>query len=195
MTVELIPPGAPEFAALFHQFHYTMFRLETLQSYGNSGEDADFQAFVSGQPRPPNPGHDEWQAMIRANVEAGRSAQRVHVVTEPLSQYVRLELTWGYGPNATAGEDIRIIPVRGGEGWPTDVPRHDFWLFDSHRLYEQHYDSDGTWLGTEPVTDPSRIVDACYWRDAALQQAVPWRNYIAERPDLAAHVPPPKITS
>ena len=95
MTTKLIPPAAPEFIGKFHQFRYSVFRLETLQSYGNSGEDADFKAFVAGQPKPANPAHEQWQAMVRAKVQAGGLMQRVHVVTEPLSQYMQLELTWG----------------------------------------------------------------------------------------------------
>lgn len=185
MTVELIPPGTPEFIDKFHQFRYSVFRLETLQSYGNSGEDADFEAFMAGRPKPANPGHEQWQAMVRANVQAGRVVQRVHVITEPLTDYAQLELTWGYGPNAAAGEDIRIIPVREGVAWPVDVPEgEDFWLFDSHELYVQHYKPDGMWLGTEPVTDSARVVAACHWRDAALYQAMPWREYISGQPEL-----------
>lgn len=190
MTAELIPPGAAEFTDKFHQFRYTAFRLETLQSYGNSGEDADFEAFMTGRPKPPNPGHEQWQAMVRANVQAGRIMQRVHVVTEPLSQYLQLELTWGYGPNTAAGEDIGVIVVRENEAWPIDVPQAtDYWLFDSAELYYQHYDPAGAWLGTEVVTDPVRIVAACHWRDAALHHAMPWHNYITERPELARHLP------
>lgn len=189
MTAELIPPGAPEFVGKFHQFRYSAFRLETLQSYGNSEEDADFDAFVTGRPKPRNPGHEQWQAMVRANVHAGRTVQRVHVVTEPLSQYMKLELTWGYGANAAAGEDIRIIAVREGEAWPTDVPEDtDYWLFDSAELYHPHYDSAGTWLGTEIVTDPTRIVTACHWRDAALHHATPWQEYVSGHPELAQHM-------
>ncbi|MGH3865765.1 MAG: DUF6879 family protein [Pseudonocardiaceae bacterium] len=190
MTGTLIPPGAPEFADKFHRFRYSAYRLETLQCYGNSGEDADFEAFVTGRPRPRNADHEQWQAMVRANVQAGRIMQRVHVVTEPLSQYLQLELTWGYGPNAAAGEDIHIIAVRESEPWPLDVPEGtDYWLFDSTELYQQHYDADRMWLGTEIVTDPARIVTACHWRDAALHHATPWQDYLADRPELARHVP------
>ena len=195
MSGDLIPPGAPEFIERFHQFRYSCFRLEALQSYGNSGEDADFEAFMAGRPKPANPGHQQWQEMIRGNVQAGRVMQRVHVVAEPLSDYMRLELTWGYGPNAAAGEEIRIIPVREGEAWPADLPRHDYWIFDSRELYDQHYAPDGTWLGTEPVADPVRIVEACHWRDAALHCGMPWQDYIANRPELARHVPKLEMTS
>jgi len=138
--------------------------------YDEYGEKAN----NAGRPKPANPGHEQWQAMVRTNVRAGRILQRVHVVTEPLSQYLQLELTWGYGPNAATGEDIRIIPVQAGDAWPPDVPQGaDYWLFDSAELYHQHYDPEGTWLGTEIVTDPARIVAACQGRDAALHQAIP----------------------
>jgi hypothetical protein len=46
------------------------------------------------------------------------------------------------------------------------------------------------WLGTEPVQDPVRIVDACRWRDAALHQAVSWRDYVAGVPELKQQMPP-----
>jgi hypothetical protein len=189
VTAELIPPGAPEFVSKFRQFRYSAFRLETLQSYGNSQEDADFEAFVTGRPKPKNPAHEQWQAMVRANARAGRTIQRVHVVTEPLSQYMQLELTWGYEANAAAGEDIYIIAVREGESWPMDVPEDtDYWLFDSAELYQPHYDSHGMWLGTEVATDPARIVAACHWRDAALHHAMPWQEYISGQPALARHL-------
>jgi hypothetical protein len=111
----------------------------------------------------------------------------VHVVAEPPTAYMRYELTWQYGPNAAAGEEIGIIRVALGE-WPDDLPRSDFWLFDSSALYAMHYEPDGTWLGAEPVTDSGRIVEACRWREAALYHATPWKAYIASHPDLRRHL-------
>ena len=56
--------------------------------------------------------------MIKAAVEAGKVFQRVHVVTEPLTDYLRYELGWSYPPNIEAGEDIRILPTQQGR-WPS----------------------------------------------------------------------------
>lgn len=192
---ELLPPGAPEFSERFRGFRYTCYRLETLPVYRSSGEDAALAAFLAGRPWPASPGHEQWQAMVRANIAAGRRMQRVHVVSEPLTDYLRLELTWGYAVNADAGEDIGVIPVREGEGWPVDVPRQDYWLFDSQELWLMAYDSQGTWLGQRLVTDPQTVLAACFWRDAALHQAVSWRDYIAGRPELARHLPAPARAS
>lgn len=188
MTAQLIPPGAPEFRARFAAFSYSVFRLETLQSYGNSGEDEAFVAFLADEPAPYEPAVEEWDAMIRRNVQAGRIQQRVHVVTEPLTDYMRFELT-GYAQSVDAGEEVRIVRVAENESWPSDVPRSDFFLFDSSELYLQHYGDAGEWLGTEPITDPAAIVRACRWRDAALYRATPWWDYLRNHhPELVQRV-------
>jgi hypothetical protein len=184
-TASLIAPE--DFWKPFQEFAYSVYRLETLQVYGGSGEADMIEAFTTGKPWPQNDLKDAWTANIAANHHAGKLQQRVHVVAEPLTSYMLFELTWSYGPNVEAGEDIRIIPVREGE-WPDGLPHEDYWLFDSRDLYVMHYDTDGTWLGAELVTEPSRVVDACHWRDAALCRATPWRNYIATHPELQHHL-------
>lgn len=72
----------------------------------------------------------------------------------------------------------------------SDVPQHDYWLFDSAGLYDMHYDNDGVWLGAEHVTEPVKIVDACRWRDAALLLGVPWATYVRSNSQLAQHLSP-----
>jgi hypothetical protein len=178
-----------EFDARFRQFRSSVFRLETLQVYRGSGEEDAISAFQAGLAEPPDdPEQADWEEMIRANLRAGRVMQRVHVVVEPLSPYMRFELTWAYAPNAAAGEDIRIIVVRDHE-WPPELPRQDFWLFDDVELFAAHYADDGMWLGVEPVADPTRLETARRWRDVALRLARPWREYMAERPELATRIP------
>ncbi|MGH3815796.1 MAG: DUF6879 family protein, partial [Pseudonocardiaceae bacterium] len=176
------------FGALFRNFAHSVFRLETLQVYRGQRDLDLLGLFLGGKPRPPDPAKDEWIAMIAANARAGKTVQRVHVVREPLSEYLRFELTWGYEPNVAAGEDVRIIAVSEGDPWPGELPQHDYWLFDSSELYDMHYDGDGVWLGAEHVTDPRRIVDACRWRDAALHFGAPWSVYVHSKPQLVRHL-------
>lgn len=184
-TTALIAPE--DFWQPFKTFAHSVYRLETLQAYSGSGEAEVIEAFTAGRPWPRSPQKDAWTQNIAANHRSGKVQQRVHVVQEPLTDYMQFELTWSYGPNADAGEDIRIIPVRGGE-WPEALPCEDYWLFDSRDLYVMHYNADGVWLGAQHVTDPDRIVNACFWRDAALHQATAWREYIAARPHLERHL-------
>jgi len=42
--------------------------------------------------------------------EGGKVFQRVHVVCEPLTDYLRYELGWSYPPNVEAGEEARCCP-------------------------------------------------------------------------------------
>jgi Family of unknown function (DUF6879) len=69
-----------------------VFRLETLQSYATyAGEEESVAAFVAGRREPSDPTHDAWVAQIAANVRAGKTVQRVHVVREPLSSDLRAQ--------------------------------------------------------------------------------------------------------
>ncbi|MGH3870475.1 MAG: DUF6879 family protein [Pseudonocardiaceae bacterium] len=188
MTAELISPGSEEFEALFHGFAYSMFRLETLQEYRGQRDLDLLSEFLAGKPRPPDPAKTEWTSMIMSNVRAGKAVQRVHIVREPLTDYLRFELTWGYEPNAAAGEDVRLLPIAEHDPWPADLAQHDYWLFDSAELYDLHYDSDQVWQGAEHVTDPQKIVDACRWRDAALHYGTPWSGYVRSKPQLVPHL-------
>lgn len=177
-----LPAG---FDAAFDTARSSAFRLETLQSYGNSGEDPALDAFVTGQPYVLTAGKRNWTALVLDRRRTGCVMQRVHVVTEPLTDYALFELTWGYAPNVNAGEDIRIILIGADQPWPTDLPQdRDFWLFDARTLYAMRYDQDGAWLGADLVTDPSRIQQAVTWRDTALQLGTPWADYIRSRPRL-----------
>ncbi len=184
MPDQLISSGAPEFRALFDTFAHSVFRLEALQAYQGARERDLLADFLAGRPRPADPLKADWTSMITANVQAGKSVQRVHVVREPLTDYLRFELTWGYEPNAEAGEDIRVVRV--DDDWPRELPRHDYWLFDATDLYDMHYDNDGVLLGVEHVTDPAKVVQACAWRDAALHLGVSWQRNVRDHPQLAA---------
>lgn len=160
------PVDPADFQAQFETFSYSAFRLETLQHYVGTGRD------------------DQWIALLNASHRWGKTHQRVHVVIEPLNSAMQEELTAGYEGNVAAGEDIRIAPVAALDEWPDELPNHDFWLFDSSKLYVMHYEPDGAWTGAERIHDPEIIIDACRARDAAMHRAVSWRSYIASRPDL-----------
>ena len=174
-----------EFRRAFDTYAWSAFRLETLQAYAEPDEAALLAAFSSGRRPPPDPGKEEWLAHVRAARRTRRTVQRVHIVQEPLSDYLRYELSWSYARNVAAGEDVRILAIPRRHPWPESLPRQDFWLFDASELYLQHYDKDGTWTGVEHDPDPGHVVTACRWREAALHLAVPWTDYVATQPELS----------
>jgi len=99
------------------------------------------------------------------------------VVTEPLSDYLRFEIT-GYRLNVEVGEDVRILPRRATGG--LELPDHDFWLFDSRQVARMHYDGDVAFLGAELVDDAGAAARYCAWRDVALGAAIPYDRYVAD---------------
>lgn len=167
----------PEFNRLFTDFRFTAYRLESLQYYDVSYEQTEFELFLNGQSRGEFPGISRW---IRETVEparrAGKLLHRVHVVEEPLSDYVRFECAWSYTHTVRAGEDVRLIPVPAGE-WPAGLPRHDYWLFDSSVLVTMHYKDDGAFEMAEIVDDPAKVVQANFWRDLAVRRSVSFTSF------------------
>jgi hypothetical protein len=162
------PIGPDELMAELSSPQFGAWRIETFQDYIGTGRD------------------DEWVALMEASrrFTPRRTYSRTHVVTEQLSPAMVEELTDGYGPSADAGENISIIAVPEGE-WPEGIPRgRDFWLLDSSRMLVMNYAPDMTFTGAVRVTDPVRVVEACRIRDAAMAVAVPWRTYVASRPEL-----------
>jgi hypothetical protein len=165
----------PEFGALFTGVRRSWFRLETLQRYDVEYERAEFAAFLRGGQLGSEPG--PWQAMIREHVAARRQLSRVHVIEEPLSDYIRYELH-AYEPNVKAGEDVRVIPIHRGT-WPAGLPRHDFWLFDDERLWIMDYDPAGAFQAARLIADPASVRQHRQWRDTALAHSTPLTAYTA----------------
>jgi hypothetical protein len=141
-----------------------------------SYEQDEFGRFLAGEARGSFPGISEWiEGTVAIAVRLGKRMHRVHVVEEPLTDYVRFECAWAYAHTVPAGEDVRIILVSKGK-WP-DLPRHDYWLFDSSLLVAMYYEDDGAFSAAEIVDDPSRIVRANYWRDLAVGSSVSYEEF------------------
>jgi hypothetical protein len=164
----------PAWLALFTGLQTSWFRLETLQTYDVEYEADEYREFLETRrlDRPAG----EWQHMIAAHTRAGRSLQRVHVVVEPLTDYLRYELT-AYAHNSRAGEEIRVIATPAGQ-WPPGVPQgHDFWLFDDADAWAMTYDSAGRFVAAEQLTQVDEIGRCRQSRDCAIRQSVPLEDY------------------
>lgn len=166
-----------QFNRLFLDFRYTCYRLEALQRYDVSYEKEEYGRFLAGAAQGESRGITGWiDGTVSKAVAAGKRMHRVHVVEEPLSDYIRYEFGWAYTHTVAAGEDIRIIPVSAGQ-WPDELPQYEYWLFDSSLLVTMHYNEDGSFTAAEIVEEPDKIVQANYWRDAAVAQSIPFNEY------------------
>lgn len=99
-----------------------------------------------------------WLRRVALTIAAGKSWSRVHLIEEPLSEYVRYELI-GYVESMAVGEEIRLAwyPPDGLDG--LDVG--DFWLFDAGTPKRfaviMDYSDDGEILGYQRVDGPSEV--------------------------------------
>ncbi|MCD2191599.1 DUF6879 family protein [Actinomycetospora soli] len=115
-------------AALNERYTHTCFRLETLQDYaGVSREEQERVAsWLRGQREFRSVSEDSYLARAAKHTLEGKRRSRVHVVTLPLSDYMRYELD-AYRENVAVGEQISIADAQA-----IDTPLGpDFWLFDA----------------------------------------------------------------
>jgi hypothetical protein len=166
-----------DWARYFRDFQRSAFRLETLPQYLVEPERESFARFKATGELPPKGHNEAWHATIRTNLAEGRVMQRVHVLTSPLSDYLRYEFAWGYAGNVAAGEDIRILDL--AQAPDPGLPDWDFWLFDETAVVRMNYEADGTQTDRELLAgaDPAEF---CRYRDLALGAAVPFGEYWAD---------------
>lgn len=157
---------------LFLAFEHTAFRLEVRERYGVSYEADPFRRFLAGEEI--DLGFLQgWLDLMSRLAGERKRVERVRVVSRPHSDYTRYGL-WQAQYNTAAGEDIRYIDRDQADG----LPDHDYWLFDSSRLYHMHFDENDDLLGAEFVDDPATVVQHCFWRDAAWHHATPYDEYV-----------------
>ncbi len=142
-----------EFVEAFESFSHEAFRLELLQQFNVAREQESFDDFKKGRPVPKNY-NGEWCKTIQKAAERGASFKRVRLITEPLTEYTKFEISWGYKVNTEAGEDIRYISGDILSSFETSVPiLKDFWLFDEKLCLLMEYDLLGTYLGVTKLPD------------------------------------------
>jgi hypothetical protein len=167
-----------EFGAAFDsKFGRSAFRLELLDRYVAANETEPLRRFRSGEPQDPS-WREPWAQYVRNALRAGKQMARVHVVDEPLSEYLEFELTCGYPSSVTAGEDVRILPR---PTWSPHLwlPERDFWLFGEREAVVMIYDEAGNFLGAETTADPTEVERYRQARDHLMQGSVRLPDYLA----------------
>lgn len=173
----LVPPA--EIDSLFTTFAHTAWRLESRDAYSVPAEAESIRQYLAGENdlkthRDSDEGR--WSATMRSAMGAGKRVERVRVVPSPLTDYLRWE-SWVCQLNVEDGEDIRYLDRDLARELDMPHVNHDYWLFDSHRLYLMHFDDADRSLGWELIEDPAMVVRANYYRDVAWHYAIPFRQW------------------
>ena len=147
-----------EFGSFFTAFRHTAFRLELLDLYSVPEEESVLKQFLSGSTKPPDDFNKDWIKILSAATSAGKKFERVRLVREPIHDYLKFEVAWGYAKNIEAGEGVSVIHYGQMPYFKTVVPIfNDFWLFDDSHCYLMEYDFLGHFLGVRKL--PSQHVD------------------------------------
>jgi hypothetical protein len=160
-------------------FTHRVYRLETLDYYDAPNEREAYTAFRAGDRVDPA-WRDGWKRIVQGIRQSGREMARVHIVSEPASDYVRFTLLHGYPTNVEAGEDVRVLGRTAARD--AGLPDVDYWLFDDRLAAVLAYDVNGAvqqvrWCSRSE--DRGFLEDCCRWRDTALREAVPLARYVA----------------
>lgn len=158
---------ASELGRLFREFAASAWRLETRDQYLVPEEEQLYADFRAGKPVPRlTPVTNAW--IGRLADARGRSFARVHVVSRPLSSYVRFELAM-YRDSVAYGEDVRIADRAAHPDGLADLTE-DFWIFDGRTVAVMSYDPDGRFLGATVAEDPEPYLRL---RERAVASSVP----------------------
>jgi hypothetical protein len=162
-----------DFTGLFRR---RVFRLEILDFYDAENEREPYTRFLAGEHVDPA-WRKPWQGLVHGVCQSGRIMQRVHVVSEPVSDYIRFSLLHGYPYSVQAGEDVRILGRAQSDGM---CSQGDWWLFDDSPAAMLLYDGSGAVERVEMNDDPAVLAGLCNVRDEALRLAVPLARYVSE---------------
>jgi hypothetical protein len=161
-----------EWAKALHRFQTSAFRWEAQGTYREPYEQEPLRQFLTGAD-PDTAFLQGWLDDVRRATDAGRRYSRVRVLTDPLTDYLRFELS--LTPlNAAAGEDIRVLPAARQRALA--VPDTDFWLFDDEWAAVMHFGDTG-FLYADAVTEPTRVAEFLEIRERVWQDAVPFEEY------------------
>jgi hypothetical protein len=168
-----------EFNAAFDGFRVSAFRLECLQTYAVSAEDARLRAFREGLPRPERSVRtNPWLARIAATTITGKEWTRARLVRHPLTEYTRYELI-GFTESQAVGDQTRIVDLDTRPELADLGP--DFWLFDAGAPDEfaiiMRYDAAGAVLSYERTTDVGWCREQ---RDAAMAGSISLAEYLVQ---------------
>lgn len=156
----------PDLAWWLQNFERSAFRLETLPRYTVPQEAEMLARFKRGEPVD-LPDDHPWLERVRNHCRTGKLMRRVRVVSYPLTDYLRMEMSW-YPKSVAAGEDIRITETR---------LSGDFWLFDECIAVVLHYDSEGRFTGT--TMEQGSLARYLRVRDRALADSMELSAYTA----------------
>lgn len=160
------------FPKLWSEAKRDIFRLETLDRYVVDEEEEAFEKYKRGE-KFYDKEFEGWLKEIKNTVDKSIAVRRVHIVSLPLSEYVRFEIEEGYTKTQKQGEGVFMIDRQKTEG-----SFEDFWMFDDKIVLPMIYDKDGRFLREgKPIEDESEVKNFVEIKNKLLSKSVPLNDF------------------
>ncbi|MFI1700609.1 DUF6879 family protein [Streptomyces bobili] len=147
------PP--PAFTDLLAGCTRSAVHLEMRDSYAVDYETGPFAEWRAGHRLDPDDRSSWWRpwlSLVEDTTARGVVIRRARIVSEPVREYTRFLHSFTF-TNVAVGEDVRWLPRR--QASTIALPGNDFWLFDDHTVYWNHFTGDGASAGGEVSNDPA----------------------------------------
>ena len=164
-----------ELGGLLQRFRHSARRLETRRNYVVENEQEPLRRFVAGQPDD-YAWFQPWLNQIRQRTSDGAEFERVRVVPEVLTDYLRFELEISRH-NVAAGENIRYLDAARARA--LNFPDYDYYVFDKRTLALMYFTADDVPDGAQVVTDPAIVASHRRWLDQATEAAITHEEYVS----------------
>ncbi len=165
-----------DFMEVFEKARKETFRLELLDQYSVEDEKESFYAFMHGEEIKEDSGLSEWISGLDKLRRNDVLTRRVHVVSLPLTDYIRYELI-GY---AKTKENVNFISRSEYSKLQKPFEPKDFWLIDDKELFLVDYDKEGRWLGFKHITDKEQIAVHVKLKELLLKKAKPMSELVKQ---------------
>jgi hypothetical protein len=132
----------------FEKFKKYAFRLELLQKYDIDLEKESFLKFKKTA-KIAKTNNMEWLKTLDHIKKRKVKIQRIRVIIEPVSSYIKYEIK-SYQNNIKHGEEIFFIKESDFKKTNTKI-NHDYWLFDDKRVLKLKYNKKGKYLGFQEI--------------------------------------------
>lgn len=162
-----------DFGGMFTKLKHSAWRLETRRRYAEDEETGTYRQFAAGE-RVTWDLNDPWCTNRREQSALGKRFERVRILDEPPTEGQRYLLD-NARRNTAVGEDIRVLTRSNAD--ELQLPREDFWLFDSRVVALLHFDDADAMTGVQLITDPVQVLRYAQAREAAWHHAVPYDQF------------------
>ncbi|MFC0438739.1 DUF6879 family protein [Kutzneria buriramensis] len=163
------------FQALVTGFERSAWRLE-IQGWYDEPDEGELVAqwLADGDPAPTLTWFADWPAWIAEQGRAGKRFERVRVLTDPLTDYLRWQLDVITEPAIAAGEDIRVLPAAAAAD--LELGGQDFYILDDRQVAVLDFDG-GQVIGARLLDSAADMATFRAIRATAWDHAERFREY------------------